>query len=146
MMSDMAAWRRFSEHFERSGIIALSDRNCRNCPCRKTPLEKPRCPMATRGWEERTSVNNFSCLSEAALANNFTCLSEAASVNNFSIELPLICVFTNIPHLNSFQQLLALGEAAEDAQRQCMLYGNALCCGTKLINLLIRYNNLLILF
>ena len=36
-------------------------------------------------------------------------------------------------------QLLALGEAAEDVQRQCVLRGNALSCGTRLINLLIRY-------
>eukprot|EP00795_Rhopilema_esculentum_P013477 gene13477-4356_t len=39
----------------------------------------------------------------------------------------------------TYRQLLALGEAAEDSQRQCMLYGNALCCGTKLVNLLIKY-------
>jgi len=41
----------------------------------------------------------------------------------------------------TYRQLLALGEAAEDAERQCMLYGNALCCGTKLLNLLIRLWN-----
>eukprot|EP00794_Sanderia_malayensis_P017473 gene17473-19220_t len=38
----------------------------------------------------------------------------------------------------TYRQLLALGEATEDAQKQCIQCGNALSCGTRLVNLLIR--------